>query len=138
MKIDIEHIGKSYRLPKNERLAVLEDISLEVQEGDFVMILGASGCGKSTLLNILAGLVPPSTGRIRINGEKLSGPHPSISTHFQQPSLLPWLTVEENIAFGCKIRGELENLEYVNVVGNPVPKNQLTELEKKGCIVVIR
>jgi len=112
VKIRIDGIGKTFHYPKRGVLSVLEDISLDVEQGDFVVILGESGCGKSTLLNILAGLVRPSAGSVWINGDRLVGPYPSVFTHFQQPSLLPWLTVEDNIAFGCRIRGELEDLDY--------------------------
>ena len=112
MKIRIENINKTFSLPAGERLTVLDGINLTIEEGDFVIILGESGCGKSTLLNILAGLMPSSSGEIWVNDEKVVDPHPSISILFQQPSLLPWLNVEENVAFGCKIRGELDNLNY--------------------------
>ncbi len=90
---------------------MLKEVDFSVADGDLVVILGESGCGKSTLLNILAGLMAPSRGEIRVDGRKIRGAHPSRSILFQEPSLLPWLTVEENIAFGCKIRGERENLE---------------------------
>ncbi len=112
MKIRIENINKTFNLPTGGPLRVLGDMNLAIEQGDFVIILGESGCGKSTLLSMLAGLLPPSSGRIWVDNKEVVGPHPSISTVFQRPSLLPWLSVEENIAFGCKIRGELDNLEY--------------------------
>lgn len=112
MKIRMENIIKTFNLPTGEQLTVLEDISLAIEQGDFIMILGESGCGKSTLLNLLAGLLPLSSGEIWVDDRKVVSPHPSISMLFQQPCLLPWLNVEENIAFGCRIRGELDNLEY--------------------------
>ena len=117
MKISIRNISKNYRLARGRSLAVLADINLEVEEGEFVSVVGASGSGKSTFLNLLAGLDSPSCGEIWL-GEpdrpaiKISGPHPSRTMLFQQPSLLPWLTVRDNIAFGCKLRQETNNLSY--------------------------
>jgi ABC-type nitrate/sulfonate/bicarbonate transport system ATPase subunit len=112
VKIRIEEISKSFCLPKGECLSVLDDINLEIEKGDFVIILGESGCGKSTLLNVIGGLTPPSSGAVWIDDGQVEGPHPAISMHFQEPSLLPWLDVEENIAFGSRLRGELDNLGY--------------------------
>ena len=91
---------------------MLKDISFSINPGDFVIILGESGCGKTTLLNMLAGLETPSSGRILVDGTPLSGIHPSRSMLFQQPALIPWLSVKENVAYGCKIRKETKDLEY--------------------------
>ncbi len=113
MNIRAEGINKTYKLHRDKHLSVLQDINLQIEQGDFVTILGESGCGKSTLLNILAGLLPPSSGKIWIDHTKqVTGPHPSISMLFQHPNLLPWLNVTQNVAFGCKIRGDLDNLDY--------------------------
>ncbi|MCK5341221.1 MAG: ABC transporter ATP-binding protein [Desulfobulbaceae bacterium] len=117
MKIRIEHLCKSYNLPGNENLSVLHDINLSIKSGDFVVILGASGSGKSTFLSLLAGLTTPTSGKIWVQEnegpeKEITAPHPSRSLLFQQPSLLPWLTVAGNIAFGCKIRGEGNDLSY--------------------------
>ncbi len=76
-----------------------------------LVILGASGCGKSTLLNIITGLKRASCGVVMADGEVIDGPSPSRNLLFQKPCLLPWLTVSENIAFGCHIRGDEQNLE---------------------------
>jgi sulfonate transport system ATP-binding protein len=78
----------------------LDGASLAIGEGEIVAIVGASGCGKSTLLRILAGLEPPSAGFIRFDGAPLIGPRREIGVVFQEPRLMPWLTVAENVAFG--------------------------------------
>lgn len=120
MKIRVENVTKIYQIVKGIQLTVLKDINFNIAKGDFVIILGESGCGKSTLLNIIAGLLPVSSGDIYVDNKRLEGPHPSRSIIFQQPSLLPWLNVEQNIVFGCKIRGETDNL--------PVRVRQLIEI----------
>lgn len=112
MRIDIEKLTKVYSHPKKPDRTILKDISFSIEPGDFVIILGESGCGKSTLLNILAGLEPPTSGSIRVDGQEITGIHPSRSMLFQQPALIPWLTVKENVAYGCKLRGDTQNLDY--------------------------
>ncbi len=79
---------------------VFEDVSLELAPGEIVAILGASGAGKSSLLRTLAGLLSPSTGALRVMGEPLRGGHPCVALAFQDPCLLPWRSVEKNVAFG--------------------------------------
>ena len=74
-------------------------------------ILGESGCGKSTLLNLLSSLIMPTSGEILVDSKPVSGPSPDRSLLFQHSNLLPWLTVADNIVFGCRLRGDLENLE---------------------------
>lgn len=112
MKIEIERVTKTYTKSKNTEYVVLKNISFSIEAGDFVIILGESGCGKTTLLNLLAGLEQPTTGTIRVDGETLSGIHPSRSMLFQQPTLIPWLSVRENVAYGCKLRGDTQELDY--------------------------
>ena len=82
----------------------VEDISLQIPRGGFVSLVGPSGCGKSTILNIVAGLTKPSAGVVRIFGEELTGLNKRASYMFQQDALLPWKTVEENIALGLQFR----------------------------------
>jgi ABC-type nitrate/sulfonate/bicarbonate transport system ATPase subunit len=112
LKIQIEQVTKIYKKSKESDHAVLKDISFAIDPGDFVIILGESGCGKTTLLNLLAGLERPTSGKIFVDGREISGLHPSRSMLFQQPTLIPWLTVKENVAYGCKLRGDMENLDY--------------------------
>ncbi|MBW7901720.1 MAG: ABC transporter ATP-binding protein [Rhodocyclaceae bacterium] len=80
--------------------AVFRDVSLKVERREIVCLLGASGCGKSTLLRVLAGLESADAGAVRFLGQPLTSPHPRSALVFQQASLLPWLTVERNAAFG--------------------------------------
>nr|NJM03857.1 ABC transporter ATP-binding protein [Desulfobacula sp.] len=112
MKIQIDQVSKTYKKSKGSEHAVLKDISFSMDPGDFIIILGESGCGKTTLLNLLAGLELPTSGKIFVDGREISGLHPSRSILFQQPTLIPWLTVKENVAYGCKLRGDMENLDY--------------------------
>jgi ABC-type nitrate/sulfonate/bicarbonate transport system ATPase subunit len=112
LDIAIEKVSKSYRKLDNSENVVLKDISFQIDKGDFVIILGESGCGKTTLLNMLAGFEKPTSGKIIADGKEIDGVHPSRSMLFQQPALIPWLTVEENVAYGCRIRNDVDNLEY--------------------------
>jgi ABC-type nitrate/sulfonate/bicarbonate transport system ATPase subunit len=83
-----------------EAVSALEDINLDVSEGEFVCIVGPSGCGKSSLLNVLAGFLSPTSGSVTIDGEAVSGPDPRRILVFQERGVFPWLTVEGNIGFG--------------------------------------
>lgn len=83
-------------------LSVLADVSFQAESGELIAILGRSGCGKSTLLKIVAGFIPPGSGRVVLNQKPVTGPGPDRCVIFQEDALFPWLTVGENIAFGLK------------------------------------
>lgn len=100
MPIEIEGVTKTFNGQR-----ALDELSLRVEDGSFLTILGASGCGKSTLLNMLAGLETPSTGRILLDGTPVTGPGPDRVVVFQKPGLYPWLSLRDNIAFGLRMRG---------------------------------
>jgi NitT/TauT family transport system ATP-binding protein len=85
------------------QLRALETTTLDVGRGEFVAVLGPSGCGKSTLLNVLGGLLRPTTGEIRLDGAPLDGPSPRIGFVFQDPVLLPWRTVLDNVLLPAEI-----------------------------------
>jgi len=94
--LSIEHLDKSF-VRGNFASQVLKDINLNIAKGEFISIIGHSGCGKSTVLNIVAGLLDPSLGGVILDGKEVRGPGPDRSMVFQNHSLLPWLTVYENV-----------------------------------------
>lgn len=88
-----------------ELTEAVNSVSLDIQAGEFVSIVGLSGCGKSSFLNVIAGLIKPKGGNIKINGNTIDGPGRDRAVVFQKPSLLPWRTVFKNIVYGLEIRG---------------------------------
>lgn len=94
--LSVEALGVSFP-GRGGPAEVLRDINLQVEEGEFVSIIGHSGCGKSTLLNVVAGLVPITTGAVIVDREAVEAPGPDRAVVFQNHSLLPWLTVKENV-----------------------------------------
>ena len=99
-KISVQNLTKVF-----DGMTVLDDISFEINKGDFVCIVGPTGCGKTTFFNLLVKLIEPTSGRILIDGEPADPKKHNISFVFQEPSNFPWLTVEENIQFNMKIKG---------------------------------
>ncbi|OGR87535.1 MAG: nitrate/sulfonate/bicarbonate ABC transporter ATP-binding protein [Elusimicrobia bacterium RIFCSPLOWO2_01_FULL_60_11] len=89
---------------RHGELNALKDISFDVREGEFVCLVGPSGCGKSTLLNLIAGLEKQDSGSILLDGKPVNGPGPDRVVVFQEGALFPWMTVEQNIDFGLKVK----------------------------------
>jgi len=98
--LELESVSRQFVTPDGGSYRALDNVSLAIPAGAFVAIVGPSGCGKSTLLNIAAGLVPPSSGSVRVDGEALSGLNRRATYMFQQDALLPWKNVRENVALG--------------------------------------
>ena len=103
MSIEIKNINKSFVSKKTEKLSVLEDINLTINDGELICLLGPSGCGKTTLLRLIAGLEHPTSGEIIANGEVVKKPSGDRAVIFQQYSLFPWLTVLQNVTFGLEM-----------------------------------
>jgi NitT/TauT family transport system ATP-binding protein len=122
-KLVIDKVSKSFR---TERGAVkaLDEITLNIREGEFVCLVGPSGCGKSTLLNIIAGLEMPDEGQVLADGKVITGPGSERMMMFQESALFPWLDVLGNVLFGLKLKPSLSASErkdvarfYLNLVG---------------------
>src|SRR5438093_6269911 len=103
--IELENVTREFTTPDGGVYRAIENVSLSVSAGAFVAIVGPSGCGKSTLLNVGAGLLAPSSGHVRVDGEALSGLNQRATYMFQQDALLPWKNVRENVALGLVFAG---------------------------------
>jgi len=100
----VDGISKQFETPEGV-VRALDNVSLTVAPGEFVGVIGPSGCGKSTLFNIIGGLLDGYDGSVRVAGEPVRGPHPSIGMIFQEESTFPWRTVLDNVAFPLEIAG---------------------------------
>lgn len=122
-KLAVEDVSKTFRT-RHATILALDQVSLNVREGEFVCLVGPSGCGKTTLLNIIAGLDNPDTGRVLSDGKPVTGPGSERMVMFQESALYPWLDVLGNVLFGLKLKRRLSRRErrevaafYLKVVG---------------------
>lgn len=99
VKVEVKNLTKKFG-----DLLVLDNISFNIKKGEFVCVVGPTGCGKTTFLNLLTKLIEPTEGSLLIDGEPADPKKHNLAFVFQEPSALPWLTVEENLAFGLKIK----------------------------------
>ncbi|WP_027254352.1 ABC transporter ATP-binding/substrate-binding protein [Planktothrix agardhii] len=122
--VQVDHVNRVFNLPNGEQYIALKNIELKINKGEFITLLGHSGCGKSTLLNIIAGLDKASEGGIILEGREVREPGPDRMVVFQNYSLLPWLTVRENIALA------------VDEVYRKLPKTERKEIVEKHLKLV--
>lgn len=121
--IDVRNVSQVFRTTSRGEVAALQDVDLTVGDGEFLSVLGPSGCGKSTLMRIIAGLVKPSSGEVRLRGERITGPSREAGVVFQQAALFPWRTVLKNVMLSAEMLGlprdaaEVRAHELLDMVG---------------------
>ncbi len=122
-RLKISNISKSFQNKEGKKELAVDDISFDVYDGEFLVLLGPGRCGKSVLLNMIAGLMEPDVGKVALDGEEITQPNPQMGMVFQKTGLLPWLTVMDNITFGPRQRGENRKIyteraqKYIDMVG---------------------
>jgi NitT/TauT family transport system ATP-binding protein len=127
--IQIKNVQKVFQGSGADVIA-LKDINLEIKDGQFVCLLGPSGCGKSTLLNAVAGFLLPSAGQILVHGVPVTAPGPDRGMVFQEYALFPWMTIEDNITFGLRIRKESPE-KIKTILRDLLEMLKLTEFAKR-------
>lgn len=143
-EIRFDNISRSFDV-NGLLFQALDDVSLTVEDGEFVTIVGPSGCGKSTLLNIAGGLLEADSGQTLVGSDVVSGPHPSRGVIFQQYALFPWMTVRKNVEFGPKLAGASaaerarKAQYYIDLVGltdfaDTLPKNLSGGMKQRTAI----
>lgn len=111
--ISVTGLSVSYDVARTgKKLIAIEDVDLDVFEGEFITVLGPSGCGKTTFMNVIAGLVAPSTGSVLVDGKQVNGPGPDRAVVFQDYALLPWRTVFDNVKFGLEMQKGLRTADW--------------------------
>ena len=130
--LEIENIVKSYPTPNGSEFVVLDGIDLNVGEDEFIAVIGHSGCGKSTLLKMVAGLEKPTAGSVRLEGKQIRKPGAERMMVFQQYSLLPWLTVRENIRLAVdEVLKNSNRAEKISIVNEHLAMVNLTAAADK-------
>lgn len=103
--LQAQNVSKIFEGHNGSRVLAIENLSIDVEGGEFLCLLGASGCGKSTIINMFAGFTSPSSGSVKLLGESIKGIEPRCGMVFQAYALFPWKTVIQNVEFGLKMQG---------------------------------
>jgi NitT/TauT family transport system ATP-binding protein len=102
-RVRFDRVSLSFDTPKG-RLQVVDDVTYDIHDGDFIAVIGPSGCGKTTMMSMLAGFQKPTGGQVLFDGHEVNGPGPERGVIFQEYGVFPWLTVRQNIAFGLQLK----------------------------------
>jgi NitT/TauT family transport system ATP-binding protein len=102
-RVQFDHVSLTFGTPKGP-LNVVEDVTYDIYDGDFIAVIGPSGCGKTTMMSMLAGFQKPTAGHVLFDGKPVAGPGPERGVIFQEYGVFPWLTVKQNIAFGLQLK----------------------------------
>jgi NitT/TauT family transport system ATP-binding protein len=129
-RIDLTSVTKRFGTG-DSIVTALDDVNLVVHEKGIITLVGASGCGKSTLLNLISGFETPTAGQVLVDGQIIKGPGPDRGVVFQQPALFPWLSVEDNIAFGLSLRANRGKADPQQVVERILQRTGLSAFRQR-------
>ena len=117
VELKLNNVSKSFpKIDTDTITNAISDVSITLTDGEFVSLVGPSGCGKSTILRLISGLITPTTGEIVLNGKTIDKPNEKIAMVFQKPTLFPWLTVTDNIAFGLKLKKKVDDIKIKDMI----------------------
>jgi len=147
-RIEIQQLSKVFQTQSGDRFTALKDVSLDIEDGEFMVVVGPSGCGKTTLVNLIAGLQRPSAGSIALGGKAILGPGRDRGVVFQQDSVFMWRTVIGNVEYGMemahvpKVERRKRALHYLRMVGlekfaNFFPKELSGGMKKRVQIATV-
>ena len=123
IRLSLKNVSKSFFDKEKGNSLAVNNVSLDVYNNEFLVLLGPGRCGKSVLLNMITGLMEKDDGSIQLDGQEISGPNPAMGMVFQKLGLMPWLTVQQNVEFGLRMRGinprerAKKAQHYINLVG---------------------
>jgi sulfonate transport system ATP-binding protein len=103
-RISFNNVSMGFPTPSGEQMRVVDNVTYDIHDREFLSVIGPSGCGKTTMMNIVAGFMHPSSGSVLLDGNPIAGPGPDRGVIFQEYGVFPWLSVKDNIAFGLNLR----------------------------------